>query len=152
MLDSMEVSHEMVYPFTLRHHSSLGGLYFLFAHSLEARQRWKREIEEAVERRRIVQETNKLFQLNALTNNLYKTSPRNTSPQTSGTQPVTGQVTTSVSFSMCILFGLSQSLIMSKAVSDGRKLIAIGCDEGVWIGLRHMPQCGFSQFQRKRAY
>ena len=39
--------------------------------------------------------------------------------------PMTGRVTCSVPFS----------------TADGRGLVAIGCAEGVWIGLRHDPKC-----------
>ena len=27
------------------------------------------------------------------------------------------------------------------ATPDGRGLVAVGCAEGVWIGLRHDPRC-----------
>ena len=27
---------------------------------------------------------------------------------------------------------------------DGRRLVAIGCTEGVWIGYRHDSPCGFT--------
>ena len=30
---------------------------------------------------------------------------------------------------------------MPLATPDGRGLVAIGCAEGVWIGLRHDPKC-----------
>ena len=32
---------------------------------------------------------------------------------------------------------------MLLATPDGRGLVAIGCAEGVWIGLRHDPKCEF---------
>ena len=31
------------------------------------------------------------------------------------------------------------------ATPDGRHLVAVGCQEGVWIGYRHDPRCKFSR-------
>lgn len=35
----------------------------------------------------------------------------------------------------------SNKRFCSLATPDGRGLVAIGCAEGVWIGLRHDPKC-----------
>ena len=57
----------------------------------------------------------------------------------------TGKVTCSVPFCEffdCLLASHSILRVYTLTVtSDGRGLVAIGCAEGVWIGLRHDPRC-----------
>jgi len=54
----------------------------------------------------------------------------------------TGRVTCSVPFSTSHrVISLRTTIDNTTATSDGRGLVAIGCAEGVWIGLRHDSRC-----------
>jgi hypothetical protein len=53
----------------------------------------------------------------------------------------TGKVTCSVPFSGLIFLWCLIITDIPEATADGRGLVAIGCAEGVWIGLRHDSKC-----------
>ncbi|KAJ3818971.1 CNH domain-containing protein [Lentinula raphanica] len=113
-----------VFPFTLHHNGRQGGNYILFAESASARSEWKEKLEEAVGLRRVVQESNRVFEMETLSVDTFLV-PAFGAPN-SGLGPsydhmFTGKVTCSVPFN----------------TPDGRGLVAIGCAEGVWIGFRH---------------
>ncbi|KAJ3767050.1 Dbl homology domain-containing protein, partial [Lentinula raphanica] len=55
-----------VFPFTLHHNGRQGGNYILFAESASARSEWKEKLEEAVGLRRVVQESNRVFEMETL--------------------------------------------------------------------------------------
>jgi len=81
-------------------------------------------LEEALGLRKVVQESNKVFEIESLSIDTFRISPSITGSNPSGlTEGVffTGVVTCSVPFN----------------THDGRRLVAIGCTEGVWIGYRH---------------
>ncbi|TFK39742.1 CNH domain-containing protein [Crucibulum laeve] len=116
-----------VYPLTLHHNGRLGGPYILYAESAQARTEWKQKIEEALGLRKVVQESNKVFEVETLSSDTFLVPSMAVSSQTpawnqDGTY--TGKVTCSVPFN----------------TPDGRALVAIGCAEGVWIGFRHDPK------------
>ncbi|KAJ7623723.1 signal transducer [Roridomyces roridus] len=112
-----------VFPCTLHHNARAGGSHILYAESAQARAEWKQKLEEALGLRRVVQESNKVFELETLSTDTFLVPSLATPP----VQPayhensLTGKVTCSVPFN----------------TSDGRGLVAIGCAEGVWIGFRH---------------
>ncbi|KAF7317883.1 hypothetical protein MKEN_00876200 [Mycena kentingensis (nom. inval.)] len=112
-----------VYPCTIHHNARAGGSHILYAETAQARADWKEKLEEALGLRRVVQESNKVFELEMLSADTFLVP----SLQTPATAPayhensLTGKVTCSVPFN----------------TSDGRGLVAIGCAEGVWIGFRH---------------
>jgi hypothetical protein len=58
-------------------------------------------------------------------------------------QPFTGPVTCSVPFSKSGGSSMKQQIdgLGTLGTLDGRELVAIGCQEGVWIGLRSDPRC-----------
>ncbi|KAI0079115.1 hypothetical protein K474DRAFT_1659617 [Panus rudis PR-1116 ss-1] len=114
----------VVYPCTIHHNGRLGGLYTVFAESQKARDEWKAKLEEAIGLRKVVQESNKVFEVETLSADTFLApSPlSNVAPQSySHENAFTGKVTCSVPFT----------------TADGRGLVAIGCAEGVWIGFRH---------------
>ncbi|TCD61525.1 hypothetical protein EIP91_008286 [Steccherinum ochraceum] len=114
-----------VYPCTVHHNGRLGGLYTVFAESLQARNEWKQKLDEAIGLRKVVQESNKVFEVETLSADTF-VAPSLGLPNANGQSyshenAFTGKVTCSVPFT----------------TSDGRGLVAIGCAEGVWIGFRH---------------
>ncbi|KAK0436935.1 CNH domain-containing protein [Armillaria borealis] len=117
-----------VYPLTLHHNGRMGGPYILYAESAQARADWKQKLEEALVIRKVVQESNKVFEIETLSSDTFlvpamvggPTSP----PAWNQENSFTGKVTCSVPFN----------------TADGRGLVAIGCAEGVWIGFRHDPK------------
>ncbi|KAF8990664.1 Dbl-like domain-containing protein [Cyathus striatus] len=115
-----------VYPLTLHHNGRTGGPYILYAESSQARTDWKSKLEEALGLRRVVQDSNKVFEPETLSSDTFLV-PSITATQTPAwNQDITytGKVTCSVPFN----------------TADGRALVAIGCAEGVWIGFRHDPK------------
>ncbi|KAJ7708817.1 Dbl-like domain-containing protein [Mycena rosella] len=116
-----------VYPWTIHHNGRLGGPHILFSESPQARTDWKQKLEEALGIRKVVQESNRVFEIETLSADTFlvpavQVGP--TSPQWNQDQSFTGKVTCSVPFN----------------TADGRGLVAIGCAEGVWIGFRHDPK------------
>ncbi|KDQ19102.1 hypothetical protein BOTBODRAFT_103593 [Botryobasidium botryosum FD-172 SS1] len=112
-----------IFPCSIHHAGRVGGIYHLFAESSQQRAEWKQKLEEAMGLRAVVQEANKVFEIETLSTDTFLT-PSMQAASTfswSGDSPFTGKVTCSVPFS----------------TADGRGLVAIGCAEGVWIGLRH---------------
>ncbi|KAJ7065285.1 CNH domain-containing protein [Mycena amicta] len=117
----------VVYPWTIHHNGRLGGAHILFSDSPQARTEWKQKLEEALGIRKVVQESNRVFEVETLSADTFlvpsvQVGPP--SPQWNQSTSFTGKVTCSVPFN----------------TADGRGLVAIGCAEGVWIGFRHDPR------------
>ncbi|KAL0953934.1 hypothetical protein HGRIS_005098 [Hohenbuehelia grisea] len=112
-----------VFPLTLHHNGRLGGPYILYAETSQSRTEWKSKMEEALGLRKVVQESNKVFEVEILSADTFSTPTVPVGPTTTtwSEQQFTGKVTCSVPFN----------------TPDGRGLVAIGCAEGVWIGFRH---------------
>lgn len=116
-----------VYPCTIHHNGRVGGLYVLYAETAAIRSEWKSKLEEAIGLRRVVQESNKVFETEVLSSETFlvpSMRPGAVTPAWNGDTMLTGKVTCSIPFN----------------TSDGRALMAIGCAEGVWIGFRHDPR------------
>jgi RHO1 GDP-GTP exchange protein 1/2 len=142
----------VVYPCTIHHTGRLGGLYTLFAESAQARAEWREKLVEAQGLRKVVQEANKVFEVETLSQdtflvNTYASAQAGSAFNTDST--MTGQVTCSVPFSelfRLIPFCCVVDVSCVKATADGRALVAVGCAEGVWIGFRHDAKCELSNF------
>ncbi|KAJ7860483.1 Dbl-like domain-containing protein [Mycena olivaceomarginata] len=108
-----------IFPCTIHHNARAGGSHILYAESAQARAEWQQKLEEALGLRRVVQESNKVFELEMLSTDTFLVP----SLVTPATQPayhensLTGKVTCSVPFN----------------TADGRGLVAIGCAEGVRV-------------------
>ncbi|KXN90684.1 Rho1 guanine nucleotide exchange factor 1 [Leucoagaricus sp. SymC.cos] len=120
-------SGEFLYPFTVHHTGRLGGPCILYAESAAVRTEWQKKLEETLGLRRVVMESNKVFEIETLSQDTFLV------PSMPGAQVIApwgdstvngGKVTCSVPFT----------------THDGRKLVAIGCAEGVWIGFMHDPR------------
>ncbi|KAJ3805231.1 hypothetical protein F5876DRAFT_82008 [Lentinula aff. lateritia] len=105
----------------------------LYTESATARAEWGAKLQEALGIRRVVQESNKVFEIETLSSETFVTTAGLDAPAVGsagvlgiGYSPdtVTGKVTCSVPFN----------------TADGRGLVAVGCAEGVWIGFRHDPK------------
>ncbi|KAG8763381.1 hypothetical protein FRC11_004256 [Ceratobasidium sp. 423] len=114
-----------IFPFGIHYSGRAGGISQFFIDSQTAREEWKQKLEEAIEMRKVVQDSNKVFELETLSNETFAL-PKGYAPNPSwGDESfMGGKVTCTVPFS----------------TADGRGLVAIGCAEGVWIGLRHDPK------------
>jgi hypothetical protein len=138
-----------VYPLTLHHNGRTGGPYILYAESAQIRAEWKSKLEEALGLRRVVQESNKAFEIEYLSRDTFimpSISVSNAAQPWIPDNQLTGKVTCSVPFSKFCLLSFSVYRNDSCRVLDtldGRALVAIGCSEGVWIGFRHDPKCAF---------
>jgi len=82
-----------VYPCTIHHNARFGGLYTLYAETAQARLEWKAKLEEAIGLRKIVQESNKVFEVETLSVDTFFASTWNNDGN------FTGKVTCSVPFS-----------------------------------------------------
>ncbi|KAI0050993.1 Dbl-like domain-containing protein [Auriscalpium vulgare] len=114
----------VVYPCTMHHNGRLGGLYTVYAETPQARAEWKEKLEEALGLRKVVQESNKVFEVETLSTDTFVVPSmlaQPTSHSWNSDSSITGKVTCSVPFT----------------TADGRALVAVGCAEGVWIGFRH---------------
>ncbi|KAL0567587.1 Rho guanine nucleotide exchange factor [Marasmius crinis-equi] len=111
-----------VYPLTLHHAGRMDGPYVLYTESAQARTEWKAKLEEALGLRQVVQEVNKVFDMEILSADTFSApSGQNAMPAWNQENLFTGKVTCSVPFN----------------TADGRSLVAIGCAVGVWIGFRY---------------
>lgn len=113
-----------VYPLQIHHNGRSGGVHTFFTETAQARQEWKMKLEEARGLRSVVQESNKVFEIETLSVDTFLVPSLHqnmSAPSWNEEGMFTGNVTCSVPFT----------------TNDGRHLVAIGCAEGVWIGLRH---------------
>ena len=138
----------VVFPCTILHTGRLGGLYTVYAESAQARTEWKEKLEEAVGLRKVVQESNRVFEVETLSSDTFivpsmLSAPTNQSWNSESS--FTGKVTCSVPFSEQIECGRERESLICFfpliATADGRALVAVGCAEGVWIGFRHDSRC-----------
>lgn len=92
----------MVYPCTLYYSGRLGGLYTLYAETGQARTEWKGKLEEALAMRKVVADSNKVFDLATLSVDTFPTPSLVQGPAVAQAG-FTGKVTCSVPFSEWIL-------------------------------------------------
>jgi hypothetical protein len=91
-----------VYPWTIHHNGRLGGANILFSESAQARTEWKQKLEEAMGIRQVVQESNRVFEVETLSSDTFLVPSVQVgapSPQWNQDTSYTGKVTCSVPFS-----------------------------------------------------
>lgn len=108
------------YPMTFLQTGRSGGVLTLCAESVASREDWNMKLEEALGLRKVVQESNKVFEIETLNTNTFFTHQNNPG-QSWQDHSISGPVTCSVPFT----------------TTDGRALIAVGCVDGLWMGFRH---------------
>lgn len=126
-----------VYPFTFSFlGQQFGGQYTLWTDSAQSRKDWYDKLIHAKALRAADIEANKIFELRPLSLDTFfapLTYAMPTKPNES--EPLfTGRVTCSIPF----------------RTPDQRELVAVGCAEGVWIGLRSDPRCECRLYQRRQ--
>ena len=125
-----------VYPLTLHHNGRMGGPHILYAESYQIRSEWKKKLEEALGLRKIVQESNKVFEVECLSTDTFIMPPMSAGaagPTWNQDSQFTGRVTCSVPFSeSSIILGLvliwSQTLPMDVLLSRLGALKVYGSD------------------------
>lgn len=96
----------LVYPCTIHHNGRLGGLYTVFAESSQVRNEWKQKLEEAIGLRKVVQDSNKVFEIETLSADTFLVpamGPSSGNTSWNHENAFTGKVTCSVPFSECPL-------------------------------------------------
>lgn len=90
-----------VYPLTLHHNGRMGGPHILYAESSQIRNEWKNKLEEALGLRKVVQESNKVFEVEYLSMDTFIMPPMSATagPTWNQDSQFTGKVTCSVPFS-----------------------------------------------------
>ena len=102
----------VVYPCTILHTGRLGGLYTVYAGSTQARLEWKDKLQEAIGLRKMVQESNNVFEVVPLSSNTFVVPSMVGAPTSHSwnmDNTFTGKVTCSVPFSKQIV--LSQIVV-----------------------------------------
>ena len=92
----------LVYPCTIFYNGRLGGPWTLFADSAQARGEWKEKLEEAIGLRKVVQESNRVFEVETLSTDTFLVPSALAQPANSSwnsENSFTGKVTCSVPFS-----------------------------------------------------
>jgi RHO1 GDP-GTP exchange protein 1/2 len=107
-----------VYPCTILHTGRLGGLHTVYAESAQTRTEWKEKLQEAIGLRKVVQESNKVFEVETLSSDTFVV-PSMPSPSTSQSwdteNSFTGKVTCSVPFSKQP--GLATSVVCCRSLT-----------------------------------
>ncbi|OXG26963.1 hypothetical protein C359_04993 [Cryptococcus neoformans Bt120] len=111
-----------LYPFSISFiggQGQLGGSYTLWADSYKARQDWKEKFEHAKVLRAEINDAGKVFEMSPLSVDTFYMPPSYAMQKDKDSQ-YTGRVTCSCPF----------------ITQDQRRLVAVGCQDGVWIGIR----------------
>lgn len=90
-----------VYPCTIHHNGRLGGLWTVYAETLQARNDWKRHLDEAIVLRKVVTDANKVFEIETLSSDTFLVPSMHANQQSSSWNDenvFTGKVTCSVPF------------------------------------------------------
>ncbi|KAN0125374.1 CNH domain containing protein [Lactarius tabidus] len=118
----------VMFPCIIMDTGRLGGLYTLYAESSQARTEWNQKLEQAIGLRKVVQESDRVFEVETISSDTFVV-PSMPSPPTypswNSESSFTGKVTCS-----------SDLFLFLTATADGRALVAVGCAGGVWIGFR----------------
>lgn len=88
------------------------------------RSEWQEKLQHAKVLRAEVNDAGKVFEMTPLSIDTFFVPNNYAVPRADGDNPFTGRVTCSASFETI----------------DGRLLVAVGCEEGAWIGFRNDPK------------
>lgn len=132
----------MLYPITFNYLGRQGGIFVLFVDSDKARQEWRAKLEETQNLRRAVLEETRIFETVTMSAETFaaRTSRISDQSRRDGSLVPVGRPTCSAFFSVYSGSATHLKLIdVSLATPEGHPLVAIGHDDGLWIGLRHDP-------------
>lgn len=94
--------NNLLYPFTLHHTGRLGGQCVLYAESASVRAEWQKKLEETLGLRKVVMESNKVFEMETLSQETFlvpSVPGTQVVPSWSDTTTFGGKVTCSIPFS-----------------------------------------------------
>ena len=82
-------------------------MYTVFAESVQGRNEWKQKLDEAIGLRKVVQESNKVFEIETLSADTFLVPSiiSNSGQAWTHGEAFTGKVTCSVPFSECLMIG-----------------------------------------------
>lgn len=129
-----------VWPFSISSLGPAGGQYVFWTDSSAARADWLEKLQHGKVLRAEVNDANKVFEFMPLSVATFFMAPSYAVPRTEGDSRFTGRVTCSAPFRGSMYLGLAHYVLTFAVTPDGRALIAVGCEEGVWIGLRNDPR------------
>jgi hypothetical protein len=112
-LNEHSVDSRSVYPLTIHHNGRMGGLYTLYAESADVRSEWKTKLGEALTLRTVIQDSNKVFEIEPLSSDTFymPSMVGLNAPAWSNENPMTGRVTCSVPF--CKRFDISGTMSLN---------------------------------------
>ncbi|GBE84474.1 Rho1 guanine nucleotide exchange factor 1 [Sparassis crispa] len=113
-----------VYAFTIRHSGKHGGFVTLCAETPHIRNEWRLKLEEASRSRKSAQVLRKILDVSVFAIDVSHLSSISAPAHSERNTTFNARMTCSIPFT----------------TADGRDLVAIGCEAGVWFGLRHDPQ------------
>ncbi|KAH9810846.1 CNH domain-containing protein [Melampsora americana] len=162
-MNSNQDDRTLLFPFTIH---SLGRQSYSVVFYLESerlRQSWKAKFEEAIGMRNQILETFKVFDLHPMTDQTFAAAHHSgsnsnslTGPNQNGSGSGSGTSTNGGHASGSSVNASSNNMSVSGSElasnmhgpptcsvpfksSDGKQLVAIGCNDGLWIGLRSDP-------------
>ncbi|TBU55674.1 CNH-domain-containing protein [Dichomitus squalens] len=117
LVDSLaEGSHDKSYhPLSFHCYGKHGGTYTLYAATPDERNEWRRRMKEAIGARRAAQAEGSVFQVETITDDTSLPSAHHPGL-------ITGRISCSLPFA-----------------KDGHSLVAVGSEDGIWIGMLHQP-------------
>ncbi|KAF8301388.1 kinase-like protein [Clavulina sp. PMI_390] len=109
-------NHALVFPFSMSHSARQGGHYIMFTKSDKERDEWKDKLGEAISARKVILEERQIFNVAVITRSAFATDGSIPKPTVA-------------------LYARNITCSTPIKVIDGHNFIAIGCSEGVWIGI-----------------
>jgi hypothetical protein len=117
-----------LWPFTIHHAGGKMEPLTLYATSKQRRNEWRTKIDEAKGLRRAVVDANKAFETSVLSDSIFAL------PAALGAEATVPPLGVDAS-----LFHGRITCAVPFRMADQRRLVALGCADGVWIGLRNDP-------------
>jgi hypothetical protein len=150
-----------VYPCTIHHNGRMGGLNTIYAESSAARAEWKAKLEEATGLRKVVQESNKVFEIETLSTDTFLVPSMlagAATPSWNHENSFTGKVTCSVPFGKCtrapqlspsvsLIGSMSQLLLMGEPSLQSDVLKVFGSASGTIQDVSR-AECGINLSSR----
>ena len=135
--------NNLLFPCDISLGGKSGELCTLFAESSHAREYWRDQLEAAI-RRRNTRRSDRTFDVKTLDMGTFYIPSKpviTPAPSRNVENPHSGKVTCSTTLSASrTSFSCFHLIQMYIATPNSRKILVVGCGEGVWAGLCHEPQ------------